>query len=62
MKIQSLGDKHPQEQTANRERVQMRLVLRFSLEGALKDYHSFYDSKEMKIMTQFLFEIEMMES
>ena len=36
--------------------------LTFSLEGALKDYHSFYDSIEMKIMTQFLFEIEMMES
>ena len=32
--------------------------LTFSLEGTLKHYHSFYDSIEMKIMTQFLFEIE----
>ena len=66
MRIQSLGDKTPTNKQQTERGRANETCLTFSLEGALKRYHSFYDSIvygiEMKIMTQFLFEIEMMES
>ena len=60
MKIQSLGDKTPTPKQQTERGRANETCLTFSLEGALKHYHSFYDSIEMKIMIQFLF--EMMES
>ena len=62
MKIQSLGDKYPPRANSKQRDGANENCHTFSLEGALKHYHSFYDSIETKIMTQFLFEIELMES